>query len=47
MVNSPVLFEPDGQQLYQKETPTRVFSSEYREIFKNSLLIEQLWWLIF
>ena len=30
---------PEDMQLYQKETPTQVFSSEYCRIFKNSFLI--------
>ena len=29
---------PDGLQLYQKETPTQVFSCKYCEIVKNSFL---------
>ena len=28
-------FLPEGLQLYQKETPTEVFSCEYCEIFQN------------
>ena len=28
--------QPEGLQLYQKETPTQVFSCEYCEILKNS-----------
>ena len=31
----------EGLQLYRKETPTQLFSCEYCEIFKNSLLIEK------
>ena len=33
-------------QLYQKETPIKVFSCEYSEIFKTSFFIEKLWWLL-
>ena len=29
-------------QLYQKETPTQVFSCEYWEIFKNTVFEERL-----
>ena len=29
-----------------QETPELVFSREYCEIFKNSILIEHLWWLL-
>ena len=34
---TPVL-ESLGLQLYEKETPTQVFSCDYCEIFKNSFL---------
>ena len=37
---------PESLQLYQKETPTQVFSCENCEIFKNSFFIEHLLWLI-
>ena len=37
---------PEGLQLYQKETPTWVFSCEYSKSFRNSFFIEQLWWLL-
>ena len=33
---------PEGLQLYQKETPTQVFSCEYCEIFKNTYFGEHL-----
>ena len=32
-----------GLQLYQKETPTQVFSYEIYEFFKNNFLKEQLY----
>ena len=31
-----------GLQLYQKETPTQLFSGEYCEIFKNTYFEEHL-----
>ena len=37
---------PEGLQLYQKETPTWVFSCEYSKSFRNSFFIEQLWRLL-
>ena len=30
------IFSDSGVQLYQKETPTQVFSCKYRKIFKNT-----------
>ena len=33
----------EGQQLYQKGTPTQVFSCEYSELFWDSFFIEQLY----
>ena len=32
----------EAQQLYQKRTPTQIFSCEYAERFTDSLFIEQL-----
>ena len=37
---------PEGQQIYQKETPAQVFSCEYSKCFMDSFFIEQLWWLL-
>ena len=34
---------PEGLQLYQKETPTQVFSGDYCEIFKNIFFTKHLW----
>ena len=34
------------QQLYQKRTPTQVFSCEYSECFMDGFFIEQLQWLL-
>ena len=36
----------EGLQLYQKETPTQVFSCKYYETFKNSFFIEHFRWLL-
>ena len=36
----------EAQQLYQKRTPTQVFSCEYSELFMEGLFIEQLQWLL-
>ena len=36
----------EAQQLYQKRTPTQVFSCEYSECFMDSFFIEQLRWLL-
>ena len=33
----------EGKQLYQKGTPTQVFSCEYFELFTESFFIEQLY----
>ena len=33
---------PEGQQLYQKETPTQMFSGEYCKMFKSTYLEEHL-----
>ena len=30
----------------KKETPTQVFSCEYGKLFKNSLFVKHLWWLL-
>ena len=38
--------QPKGLQLYQKETPTQVFSCKNCEILKNSFFIENLRWLL-
>ena len=38
--------EVAGLQLYQKETPTEVFSCEFCEIFKNTFFREHLRWLL-
>ena len=35
----------EGQQFYQKCTPTQVFSCEYSERFRDSFFIEQHRWL--
>ena len=35
----------EGQQFYQKGTPTQVFSCEYSECFRDSFFIEQHRWL--
>ena len=37
--------QAEGLQLYLKKTPTRVFSCEIREIFKNTFFTEYLWWM--
>ena len=37
---------PEDQQLYQKRTPTQVFSCEYCERFMDGFVIEQLQWLL-
>ena len=36
----------ETQQLYQKRTPTQVFSCEYSERFMDGFFIEQLQWLL-
>ena len=36
----------ETQQLYQKRTPTQVFSCEYSERFIDCFFIEQLQWLL-
>ena len=36
----------EAQQLYQKRTPTQVFSCEYSERFMDGFFIEQLRWLL-
>ena len=36
----------EAQQLYQKRTPTQVFSCEYSECFMDGFFIEQLQWLL-
>ena len=36
----------EAQQLYQKRTPTQVFSFEYSERFMDGFFIEQLQWLL-
>ena len=36
----------EAQQLYQKRTPTQVFSCEYSERFIDCFFIEQLQWLL-
>ena len=41
---TPVL-ESLFNELYEKETPTRVFSCEYYEIFKDSFFTELIGWL--
>ena len=33
-----IKLQGSGLQLYQKETPTQVFSDEFCEIFKNTFL---------
>ena len=33
-------------QIYQRETPTQVFSCEYCKILRTAFLIEHLWWLL-
>ena len=40
------LFNPEGLQLYLKETPTQVFPCEYYDMFKNTSFAEHLRWLL-
>ena len=35
-----------GLQLYEKQTPTEMFSFEYFEIIKSTFFSEHLWWLL-
>ena len=37
---------PEASNFLKKETPAHLLSCEYWEVFKNSFLIEQLWWLL-
>ena len=36
----------EGLQVYEKETATQVFSSEYCEILGTPFFVEHLWWLL-
>ena len=38
-----IKLQAQAPQLYQKETPTQVFSCEYYEISKSSYFEEHLW----
>ena len=42
MLESIFNSRPKGLQLYQKQTPTKGFSCEYCEIFKNTYFEEHL-----
>ena len=35
-----------GHEAFKKATLAQVFSCEFEEIFKNTFLIEHLWWLL-
>ena len=53
-VSSLITLQDSGLQAYRpatllkkRETLAQVFSCEFREIFKNTIFTEYLWWLLF